>query len=306
MLDVAEWEGTVDAQVFREALMPTIGALRALAMAIDATGERHGRQETATSKAMEEIADEEVYAKRSKWEHPVTDAHTFGAMTLNAASDYTRTFAATIDSDPTPVYAHLVIARSAFEASTVSSWLNQPRLDTVDRVKRGLCEQLYNAKELVRLGIEDDAGERLDFWRQVANDLGWTVNLNPNKPIVDGVRRPSVPQAIDELLEGGPASRIGRVQWSYLSSVSHVTWYGLRQSMFDAEEPDAAGITRVSYGTSSSSARAQAICLLRCLRKAAEKRFILAGWQDPDWDQANRQAADHENALLVAAAAGDV
>ena len=41
----------------------------------------------------------------------------------------------------------------------------------------------------------------------------------------------SVPSGIAELLAGDDEARIGQTQWSYLSSFSHVTWYGLRQAI---------------------------------------------------------------------------
>src|ERR1700722_13437021 len=52
-----------------------------------------------------------------------------------------------------PQARQLVVARSVFDASVVAAWLNDPKADATDRVKRGLCEQLYSAMELVRLRL---------------------------------------------------------------------------------------------------------------------------------------------------------
>ncbi|HUB73510.1 MAG TPA: hypothetical protein VL979_05695 [Solirubrobacteraceae bacterium] len=270
----------------------------------DAVGEgagRHGHQPSASSRAMEEIAVEAQFAARSDgWQEPIRDTHTFGGMTLTAATDFARSFAVLLDADSTPVYGHLVVARSVFDACVVAAWLNDPKADATERIKRGLCEQLYSAMELVRLRLEDDAAERRDFWKARAAALGWTVKVANNKPVIDGTSRPSVPKGLSELLVGDAEARIGRAQWSYLSSVSHVTWYGLRQAITSAAPSPAPSAGLASYGTTSSSVRAQAVCVLRALRKAADARFVFMGWADDDWRAASARAEQHEIALMQA------
>jgi hypothetical protein len=173
-------------------------------------------------------------------------------MTLVAAADFARSFAVLLDADSTPVYGHMVVARSVLDTCVVAAWLNDPKVDATERVKRGLCEQLYSAMELVRVGLEDDAAERRDYWKARAAALGWTVKPN-TKPVIDGTSRPSVPSGIAELLVGDGEARIGKAQWSYLSAVSHGTWYGLRQAITsDAPTPGLDG-GLVAYGTTSSS-----------------------------------------------------
>jgi hypothetical protein len=288
-------------EVFRQALSPTIGAVRDLADAVSERAERHGHQPSASSRAMEEIASEATFAARSGgWTEPIRDTHTFGGMTLTAATDFARSFAVLIDADSTPVYGHLVVARSVFDACVVAAWLNEPKADVTERVKRGLCEQLYSAMELVRLRLEDNAAERRDYWKARAASLGWTVKVSNNKPVIDGTSRPSVPSGIAELLVGDGEARIGRTQWSYLSSVSHVTWYGLRQAITSpAPRPDL-GPGLATYGTTSSSVRAQALSVLIALRKAADSQFVLMGWADDDWRAACERAQQHELALMQA------
>jgi hypothetical protein len=53
----------------------------------------------------------------------------------------------------TSVYGHLVEARGAFDARVVAAWLNDLKADAAERVERGLCEQLYSAREFVRLAL---------------------------------------------------------------------------------------------------------------------------------------------------------
>lgn len=288
-------------EAFRQALALTIGAVHDLTDAVGERAERHGHQPSASSRAMEEIAVEAQFAARSDgWQEPIRDTQTFGGMTLTAAADFARSFAVLLDADSTPVYGHLVVARSVFDACVVAAWLNDPKADATERVKRGLCEQLYSAMELVRLRLEDDAAERRDFWKARAAALGWTANVSSNKPVIDGTSRPSVPKGLSELLVDDGKARIGRAQWSYLSSVSHVTWYGLRQAITSAAPSPAPSPGLASYGTTSSSVRAQAVCVLRALRKAADARFVLMGWADDDWRAASARAEQHEITLMQA------
>ena len=185
----------------------------------------------------------------------------------------------------------------------VAAWLNDPDLGVPQRIKRGLCEQLYSATELVRLKFEADPKVRLDHWKAVAAQLGWSATQDQGKPVVDGERRPSIQSGIARLLGDDAEAQIGRVRWSYLSAVSHVTWYGLRQALSDPPTEQAvAAPSLVAVGTTSSSVRAQAACILVALRKAATSTFTLMGWADAEWEAACRRAAAHERALIAPAA----
>jgi hypothetical protein len=163
---------TVSSGAFRDVMAPTADALRGFAAAVD---ERHQDYPWADSPAMSEIAVEQGYAKRSSWENPITDTHMLGGLTLRAATDYVRGFAETLAADNPPVYAHLVLARSALEACVISSWLNQLGIGSSERIKRGLYEQVYSATELARLGIESHLSRRVDQWTADAKSLGWDV-----------------------------------------------------------------------------------------------------------------------------------
>lgn len=252
---------------------------------------------------MSEIAAEvDRYGSLSDWTHPITDTHTFGGLTLFAACDYARGFANAIEADPTPVYAHLALLRASLEACVVSAWLNDPEIGHMERIKRGLAEQLYNAKELRRLRIDDGAKERIDRWKARAVQFGWATNTGSNRPTVDGVGRPSVPSGIDELLPG-KQSGLGRVLWSYLSAVTHTAWYGLLEALTPHSEAEHAGFTLASVGTSTSSVRWQAVCLLGAMRAATTTRHDLMGWSSAEWDSACRRAEQHEIALVTAAQA---
>ena len=95
--------------------------------------------------------------------------------------------------------------------------------------------------------------------------------------------------------------RLGHAQWSYLSAVDHVTRWGLRQAISNPPSaPDASGQSLAEIGTKSSSVYAQAICVLKALRKAGEARLLLMGWTDDEWNAACRRSEAHEAALVRA------
>ncbi len=133
-----------------------------------------------------------------------------------------------------------------------------------------------------------------------SSGIGWTVKASSNKPVIDGMSRPLVPSGIAELLVGDGEARIGRTQWSYLSSVSHVTWFGLLQAITSPPPTPGLGPGLVTYGTTSWSVQANALCVLIALRKAADARFVLMGWANEDWRAACARAQHHEMPLMEA------
>jgi hypothetical protein len=287
---------------FQATMAPTVAVLRGLCEAINTVAPRHGRLPSHDSKAMTELAAEAKDYSTGWWQRPVADTHSQGGMALFAATDFAMTFASCMSANPVPVYGHLVVARSCLEASVVAQWLNEPAIAPDERVRRGLCEQIYSALELKRLNSEDAQvmSDRVDSWENEASHWGWAVSHARGKPAVDSTRRPSVPSAIDLLLMGQQREnpRLGQAQWSLLSAVSHVTWYGLAQSLAVASTETSFGPPLVDIGTSSSSVRAQAVCVLKSVRAAASSRFELMGWADAEWcDAANRSEA-HEVQLV--------
>jgi hypothetical protein len=288
---------------FRQVMAPTVTAIRDLTDAIKATVARHGDIPADGSRAMREVAAEAAYIARCPdWTGPMRDAHTLGGVTLGAATDFARGFAELFDASVTPMYAHLVTARSVLESSVVSHWLSDPDLSYDARVKRALSELLYSAKELSRMGVEDQAASvgRLQKWLDAATAFDWEVLWPFRRPTVDGEGRPSVPEGINKLLLRDGDWKLGRVQWSYLSSVSHATWYGLAQAVQEPPKDSLIALAKAAFGTNSGSAQAQAVCVLGAARKAAMARFTLMGWIDDEFRAAARASIEHEAALVRA------
>lgn len=251
---------------------------------------------------MSELAEEPTHGARSLWEGPVTDTHGFGALTLKAATDYVHAMADLFDTSHPPLYAHLTLARAALESTVVSAWLSEPGITGVERIKRGLCEMLYSAKEVDELKLDARGSERVTFWSEVADAFGWTVT-GRMKPTIDGARRPRVSDGILELTGGEDGSRVGDLLYSRLSAVDHVTWFGLT-SVFDvdaAEHDGYSGMAAVPLMVDGAKVSAYTYYVVKALHSAADKRFMLMGWGDELWREAEGSADELERRLLEVA-----
>ena len=306
---------TVGSDEFREALAPMVADIRVFTLEVDAVGPRHGSVPWEDSPAMRELADEPGYQERCSWTGPITDTHMLGGLTLQAAADYVRTFAESFTTESVPMYGHLVVARAALESSVVSWWLSEAAITRDERVKRGLSEFLYSASEVFRLKIRAGGGEQVKEWTAHATELGWAATDYEGKPWkprsrgtprVDGVERPSIQKGITRLLVSNADATIGKLLWSKLSAVSHVTYFGLESAMSveDAAPTLSPGVKTVPVGTNSTSVSQQVFCIVRALRQAAIARFALMGWEDDAWKAARDFAENVELKLFQTYRAG--
>lgn len=228
----------VDASTFGEALAPEMQRIRDFTSAVRTVGE--GRKlPSAESPAMREMSAESDWAKRSGWAAPFTDTHSRAELALRAANDYVHTFADTFNTERAPLYGHLVLARSALESSVICWWLSESGIARDERIKRGLSEYIYSAVEEQCLDLVPNAAQHVAAFIGHATRLGWQVadyngkrwsSASRGKPRVAGVGRPPGAAGIAGLLTDDHTSRIGSVQWSRLSAVSHVTFWGLRSA----------------------------------------------------------------------------
>jgi hypothetical protein len=283
---------------------PKVDGIRTFTAAIDRVADERRSLPGHDSRAMEELHAEQSYRDRSAWEQPITDTHTFGAMTLRAATEYVRAFGELFAAPQPPLYAHLIVGRSALEAAVVSAWLSQPNVSPLERIKRGLCEQLYSAGEVDRLGLPADDRERVAQWKAVADHFGWRVDVSRlSNPIVDGTRRPRVSDGIVSLAGSQVQSEVGNLLFSRMSAVAHVTWFGLQYAL-DFTKPERDGLSRgatVALHTDGGRVSATGFYLVRVLRSASTARFTLMGWSDPRWEEAVRQAIELEHTFARSA-----
>jgi hypothetical protein len=120
------------------------------------------------------------------------------------------------------------------------------------------------------------------------------------------VKRPPPATGITALLSDNPKSKVGKLLWSRLSAVSHVTFFGLQAGIRyrDVTTSLSPGVSAVPVGGNPSSVALQGACVLRALRKAATARFRLMGWEDGEWKAARDRAEQYEVELFQAS--GDV
>jgi hypothetical protein len=282
-------------------MAPTVEVIRTLTEGIKGASGRHANLPGVNSVAMQDLAAQESGMVKAKdWDVPIGDAQTLGSVDLLAATDTARCYGELFAGTRAPLFSHLVLARSCMEACVVSEWLSDPKIAPVERQRRTLVELLYSAREIRRLGIEapGKADERIALWMGVAAELGWEVSKD-SKPRVDGVGRPPMALGIDHLLMDDGPTRLGRVQWSYLSGVNHTVWFALRQAFFgELVDAQVLGPSVASIGTESKSVYSQTLCLMRALRVTAQARMTYMGWIDDEWEYAANCAFTHEVELL--------
>jgi len=307
-MSAARW---VDQDEFRDALKSMVDGTRDLAVAVEAVRLRHGALPAADSAAMREVAEEASYMTRSGLDAPFTLTHTLAGLTLTAVSDYVRTFAEAFTTEHTPVYGHLVLARAALEAATVSRWLRESGLSRDKRLLRGLSEFIYAANEEWKLKLQPKGREVVRAWIEHAAKLDWTVSDDKGrpwmrdsqgKPRVEGEGRPAPAGAIRSLLVDDQTSKIGKLQWARLSAVAHVTFFGTRGalSLDQGVRNPATGLVTVPVGTDAIAVYLQAICVTKALRQTAGSLFDLMGWIDREWSAAASAAEQHEGGMLAA------
>jgi len=223
-----------------------------------------------------------------------------GGMTLQAGTDYVRGVAELCDSAHPPVYAHLALARGALEASVISAWLSEPGITTLERIKRGLCEFLYSAREVKELNLGSNGDAKVMWWNGVAQSFGWEVVGGRGRPTIDGARRPRVGDEVTRLTGASADARIGDLLYSRFSAVDHVTWFGLMSALDigAAERDERAGTGSVPVTVDGGRVAAYVYYVVRAVRAAAQTRFTTFGWADAEWGLAIERAGKLEEALL--------
>lgn len=288
----------------RRATGPIVEVISDLVNAATQTAEHSGHLPVGGSPASHELeVERRRFAGKSAWVAPLRDTHWLGALTLLAAGDHLRAFAALLAQEEAPTYAHLVLTRAAMEACVIAAWLNDPVVDADQRVKRGLVERLYSARQQQRSRALRPDGQELDAQlRTVAASLRWTVTSGRTDadPVVAGVSRPNVASAISQHLVGDRITYLGQVLWAYLSGVAHTAWYALSQPISEAAPVDDSGteppLTAVATGPRSIDL--QAVCLIRLYLAAADNRMALMGWHSAEWSTARRRAESLHDSLM--------
>ncbi|MDA8317869.1 MAG: hypothetical protein M0010_22290 [Actinomycetota bacterium] len=292
----------------RASLAPTASLLHELADFAMALDHRHAHVPVVESRAMEELAREATdFSSKSIWTGPVTDTHALAGILLLASGDFARSYATLLVAERTPVYGHLSVVRSALEAGVVGEWLNDPSIGVVERIRRGLAERYYSAREQMRFPATREHGrEQVVHIKSVATAYGWTASgAKQRDATINGSGRPSVPDSFSRLLVGDTEKEIGKALWSYLSGVSHSVWWALRQSITQPPSyPEGSQAPRpAGFGTDGLQVGAQTICLSRILRSAVSARMKLMGWPRDEWVDIEGRLQKMEGSVIQAVVA---
>jgi len=174
----------------------------------------------AGSTAMMELANEQKLQGSAVLGEPIQMAHSMGGVLAFASADHIRNYALSFQSNPVPVYSHLVVARACLDACSVSAWLSEDEIGVVRRAQRALVVRISSAKQLKRSPIPEvkQRGKAIrDQCIAGAAAAGWQCETNwksDASPEVGGERLPSAKQAISAVLGDDPtdsSSRLGPV-----------------------------------------------------------------------------------------------
>jgi hypothetical protein len=294
---------SVDEQ-FETHIAPARNALRDLLLLADDIGYSSGQVPAADSRAMKEIAEQFRFNGDSPWGNdPVQAAHAEAQLLLLGANDSANSMARLLSSDPTPLYAHTVLARSALEHAGRSWWLMDPEIGVKRRVARGMNERIFALTESSRLPLDDErrrAQKRRTALLDIGVELGFRkVRDNKKRPALDE-QRPGQTEIIRKLLATGDDRRLGQILYGFFSAVAHGTLFGLSNSVkLDAPEvPKIPGFTFGGAYTRSSEVVIVLSAVLIGLGEAIDRRNKLFGWQSADWSKSWLQAINVASRLL--------
>lgn len=273
---------TVSPDRFAKAVRNTMETLRNLADGVIATGQ-NGRKPADQSKAAKQLKQQDGYSKRCDWENPIGDALSTSGFALSAACDHAKGLAALFTDKHNAIYSQIVVARALLEACVITWWLDDPAIGTHIRVRRCLSEQLHSANQLKLLDMpDDDWAKREAFWQGVATQLKLTVSEGQgHRQMVNGECRPNVDATIVKVLDSVDP-KAGHQLYCLTSAVAHSTWYGLRQGLVETKDLGG-GLLSAALGSQSVSVESQAWISMVALRRTAERRFKLMGWEDGNW-----------------------
>lgn len=279
---------------FERHVSPLRDALSRLLNASDELRDAWGSMPAADSRAMAEIAAEDRFSGADPWgPEPITQAHNSGQLLLFAATDCARAAIRLLDSDPNPVYAHIVLARATLESAGRAWSLLDPTIGTRLRVARGVNERLFGLSEQGRFPLAQADKERARQRRTALFAEGERLGFRKVK------RGRKMPPTLEEerlgqtalvraLLRSGDDVELGRVVYGVYSAIAHGTLFGLTGSVtLDAPgAPKTPGVTWGAIYTSSGHVVSALTALALGVGKALDARNRLFGWKADSWDSA--------------------
>lgn len=245
----------------------------------------------AGSLMMKDIANERPFVDADRnLAEPIATVGMIASLALFAGQESVDAFARLIlHGPPPPVFTADILCRTAIDAVRTTWWLTDPRISTMQRIKRAVAELLYSADEMIRLksdsDVKDRGAKRLAQLLAYASERSWPIEGGDARRSVDGETRLTFRKFLEEHF-GDPAAAHG--VWAHLSAVAHGSHHGLIQSIDPTTANDNVGIS----GT-SNVAISNRLELAASLVASATMRFLTyTGWRGVEVDAAN-------NALVI-------
>ncbi len=185
-------------------------------------------------------------------EAPIDDCRMIIAMLMTAAEFHMWGFCDLLVADKTGPNTLDVLARAAIENLARATWLSEPVIGSVERIKRTETERLFSAAEEGKLGPkrQQAANDRKRHILATANNLGWQPLPSKKGSPPRLVRRPTATQLASQLLLDNDDRGLGGFLYRLLSASTHGTTYGLARFIhqFDDESNERAdlGVLAVS------------------------------------------------------------
>lgn len=299
-----------DAAEYRRQIATGLSHLRSVASCHFETAQSSEWLPSTESPGMRDLARSREIGEHPGWSDPLTDVASMVGLLLLAGTEVSISYADRLVAERTSAFTHLVLSRTCIEASANAHWLSEPHLDVRDRIKRGLWYRAHSLREEPRAiaSREKVVAEHFARLQECASHYGWTLNSRNNDRVFgDGFRRPNMRDMISQMLVGEDSRDVGRALWGYLSAVTHLTWYGIRETLippFPSGE-DPLRPTLVGVGSSSDFVNTLTVCLTLMFAKAATAHLEYMGWENrnPSWTAIRDDAVNWATSVIAARAA---
>lgn len=274
---------------------PVRDVIRELTEQGRATRERWNAKPDAESQGMAEYAVEADYL--GVWgEQPVVTTVTSAGFLLFAAEDHLRSMAAMFDSDPAPVFGHLVLARAALEAAARARWLLVGSIGVRGRVSRGLANRAQDLENQIKFGVRDETWDPVAKLSELqsAAEAGGFARRSKKDNVVLHEEVPGYRTLVSDLFQGTPFGGDGlpSLLYSYFSSVVHGQQFGLMQSTDrgGVEPHPLHGTVGLKVHTSSQGVVSAFAIAGAGYLFAVEEQNTLMGWDNEAWRVARTRA----------------
>jgi hypothetical protein len=297
-----------DDETFEAVVTPSRSTLDHLIDTSRSLADERGRLPDADSRGMRERAAGLRFAADQPWgSDPASWPQELANVILFGGEDQAKTMIHALQHRTTPVYGHIVLARSAIEHAAKAYWLLDPRASVKLRIARGMNERLHTLAETIRLPLPADEHRkarqrRAEIWER-AKPLGFQKVSANGKPYRERKGKPDGPWTLDEprppqtvlvkKLFGTKGDReLGAILYSYFSAVAHGNIFGLSQSL-SRELPHDAGALSESEAAVYTSSDAVVTVLSGValgLANAYERRNEFFGWNSDAFSDAYAEA----------------